>query len=250
MQLSKEDILFQTNGGFNFYSYVMNNNGAQLKQTKNQGLKNPFYEDTKGSLSIFKQDNQYLFKDFGNDSYKGDVFHFAAFHYNLDCQADFHQIMQNMSKDLYLMDKQKSIPIVQVPLKLSFTDDMKYWYDFADKEEIDNTLKKYSVKSIADYTLNKYKIKAEQQNPIFGFKLSEACYKIYRPLEKNRQYKHIWLGKKPPSYTDIFGINKLPSYAETILIVEGLKDCIVANANGFTAIAIDNASTKINAKII
>ena len=146
MLLTKEDILFQTNGGLNFYAHVMSKKGVQLNSSKNQGLKNPFYEDTNGSMSIFKEANQYLFKDFGNDTYKGDVFQFAAFHYALDCQTNFHQIMQNMSNDLYLIDKQKLESTVQSPLKLSFTDNMEYWYNLGDKEVIDNTLKKYNVK--------------------------------------------------------------------------------------------------------
>lgn len=245
MKLTKEDILFQTNGGFNFYTHVMSRQGVQLKPNKNQGLKNPFYEDKNGSLSIFKEDNQYLFKDFGDDTYKGDVFQFAAFYYGLDCQTDFYQIMENIDKDLSL-----SSATYTPPFQISFSDNMDYWYDFADKEEIDNTLMKYSVKSIAEYSLNGYSIKANQENPIYGFQLADSCYKIYRPLEKNKQYKHIWLGKKPHSYTNIYGINQLPSYTDIILIVEGLKDCIVANANGFYAIALDNASTKIDTNTI
>ncbi|MBI5541378.1 MAG: toprim domain-containing protein, partial [Bacteroidia bacterium] len=64
----------------------------------------------------------------------------------------------------------------------------------------------------------------------------------------DKKFKHIWLGKKPSTFSDLFGLNQLPEQSDYIIIVEGLKDTITANAHCIPAIGIDHAGTKLNKK--
>ena len=98
--ISKEEVLRRTNGGLDFYKFVIPNlsvNGSKCKNTLN-----PFYHDTKPSLSIFERDGQWFFKDFGNEQFSGDVFDFAALYYNLRPESDFNEILRKINDDLRL----------------------------------------------------------------------------------------------------------------------------------------------------
>ncbi|GEM_PF-388873 len=100
MIISKENILLLSDNGLDFFKFAI----PELKQQGNkcQNVKNPFYDDSKAGLSIFLIQEQWMFKDFGNAEYSGDVFTFAALHYNLSVKQDFVQILINISRDLNL----------------------------------------------------------------------------------------------------------------------------------------------------
>jgi len=100
MKLNKINILSSTNNGFDFFKFVIPELIRQGNKCKN--IKNPFYEDTKPSLSIFFKSNQWFFKDHGDDFYKGDVFDFAAFYYNLNLKTSFIEILKNINNALNL----------------------------------------------------------------------------------------------------------------------------------------------------
>ena len=98
--LTKEEILDRTSGGLDFYKFVIPS--LQVNGSRCRNVLNPFYEDTKPSLSIFERDGQWFFKDFGNEAYSGDVFDFAGFYYGLSPQSDFYEILRRINKDLNL----------------------------------------------------------------------------------------------------------------------------------------------------
>jgi len=100
MKLNKTNILSSTSNGFDFFKFVIPELIRQGNKCKN--IKNPFYEDTKPSLSIFLKSEQWFFKDHGDDYYKGDVFDFAAFHYNLNLKTSFVEILKKINNDLNL----------------------------------------------------------------------------------------------------------------------------------------------------
>ena len=101
MELTKDNVLLKSNHGQNFYQLVL---GSQLIITgnKSKAIANPFYNDTKASLSIYFRYGQWLFKDFGNPVYSGDVFHFAAYYYKLDSAKDFVEILKRLNQELNL----------------------------------------------------------------------------------------------------------------------------------------------------
>ena len=129
--------------------------------------------------------------------------------------------------------------------------DFSYWLDFAPESDMAKILSRYNVQSLLSYKFRKggkdYSIHSAKDDPIFAFPISQDCWKIYRPLAKGKNAKHLWLGKKPNDYHDLFGLDQLPDFSDVILIVEGLKDAIVANANGIPAVGADHASTKLHA---
>lgn len=100
MNISIDIILQHTDNGLDFYRFVIPN--LHLKGNKCKNTKNPFYNDTKPSLSIFFKSGQWLFRDHGNPDFTGDVFTFAAHYYNLSLKNDFNRILKNMNNDLNL----------------------------------------------------------------------------------------------------------------------------------------------------
>ncbi len=100
MQLTKQNILLLTDNGLDFFKFVIKDLNRQGNKCKN--VINPFYSDSKAGLSIFLKNDQWLYKDFGNSDFSGDVFTFAALHYNLSVKQDFVQILINISRDLNL----------------------------------------------------------------------------------------------------------------------------------------------------
>ena len=100
MKLDKLNILSLTNNGLEFFKSVI----PELVQTGNKckNVKNPFYEDTHASLSIFFKSDQWFFKDHGDETYTGDMFTFAAFHYKLNIKTSFNEILKNINNDLNL----------------------------------------------------------------------------------------------------------------------------------------------------
>lgn len=270
----KEHILNLSKGGYDFFEFVFNSNGQQLKQSeKNSGLRSPFYKDSNGSLSVFEKDGEFYFKDFGNERYQGDVFAFAGFYYNLDPKTNFKQILDNMTTDLNISLNNnesnprttgsgkglyKPLPIANTssnkPFSIEFGDDFSYWKRFSNSEHISEIAEKMGVFSInkinqningADITRS-----SSSSKPIFGFKFSNEDYKIYQPLGNNKKLKHLWLKNGNNTDFEIFGIKDLPNKGDYVLICEGLKDAFVACLNGFNAIGVDNANIRIPEELI
>ncbi len=101
--INKDDFLEATNSGFDFYNFVMNKHGVKLEQQRaNSNLINPFYDDKKGSMSIFEKNKIWFFNDFGETRFRGDVLSFASFYYNLNPNTELQQILINCCKDLGL----------------------------------------------------------------------------------------------------------------------------------------------------
>lgn len=135
-------------------------------------------------------------------------------------------------------------------IKVNSGNDFTYWYDYAPEAAMVKTLIRYNVQSLISYKFRngkkEYTINSSKDYPIFAFVISPLCSKIYRPHAKNKQGKHLWLGKKPEEYRDLYGMDNLPEFSDFILVVEGLKDVIVANANGIPAVGVDHAATRLS----
>lgn len=100
MKVNKANILSLTNNGFDFFKFVIPELIRNGNKCKN--VKNPFYEDTNASVSIFFKSGKWFFKDHGDETYSGDLFTFAAFHYNLNIKTSFNEILKNINNDLNL----------------------------------------------------------------------------------------------------------------------------------------------------
>ncbi len=249
--IDKNDFLEATRGGFDFYQLVMRKQGKELHQDKpNSLLINPFYNDTKGSLSINYNNGKYLFNDFGKQSYSGDVFDFAGFYYNLNPKSELQQILINACKDLglyrLLIEKEtKKSGIKELIVRKKFLEfELDYWASYGISLDI---LQKFNVVSVDYLLLSKnFKLFSKKQNPIFAYK-TENCYKVYQPLSK--KYKFNWFPKK--KIDTPFGYEQLPEKGELIIITSGEKDVLTLNSQGFNAICLNSETqTKIDDNLL
>jgi hypothetical protein len=244
-QLTKQNILTTTNGGQDvFRNYI-----PDFEQ-EGKAFKAVFRQDNHPSANVFcSESGEYLYKDFA----EGKPLNAIDFVMTLN-QCSFYQALQRINQDL--------------GLKLTESNDVgtfeeggstDYWSQFEAGSTTVGTiallLEKYEVVGVRRYVTEKgFTVTPNPENPAFAFKLGEGYTKIYRPLEQNPKFKHLYLGRKPKDYHSIFGLTQLPEHCPIILLVEGLKDCIVANTNlnddGIYAVGLDNASTAIKPEIL
>jgi len=99
----KELLTKATANGKLYYTCTIPN----LKQKDDDSFKtvsNPCRIDRKASLSVYrnKDYNKWLYNDFGDSNYHGDMFDFAAKRYGMDIKTQFADIMDKMWGDLEL----------------------------------------------------------------------------------------------------------------------------------------------------
>ena len=99
--LSKEEILARTDKGLNVFKHYL-----PFNFRVGRNFLNPLYEDKKASCNVYfdRANNQYKLKDYGNENYSGDCFHFVGKILGTDCRhADsFLEILQKINQDLSL----------------------------------------------------------------------------------------------------------------------------------------------------
>ncbi|WP_259016589.1 toprim domain-containing protein [Emticicia fluvialis] len=237
VKLSKEHILQKTNTGYDVFKYYI----LDFKEPKkafpavNRSDKHP-------SANVFQTGTgEFLYKDFADEK-------------AMDCIAlvmklhglDYSGALQTIWQDLKLG---------QITQLFEGGGSFDYWSQYVEKEQVAEIFKEYDIESLKSYTTNNGRmVKVQDNSPVFAFKISESCYKLYKPCETDKRYKHQWIGHKPHDYIDIYGFQQLPEHCPTILITEGLKDCVVANANlnseGIWAVGIDNVSTVIRPELV
>lgn len=169
------------------------------------------------------------------------------------CRCEYKDALEIIQRDILISEPIKRKGQVAAAIKdfdLIPGNDIRYWFDFAPEAAMTDALIRFDVQSLQSYSFQKggkeFTVTAGDHDPIFAFKISEHCHKIYRPFARGKQAKHLWLGKKPVDYHDLFGMDQLPGHCDFILIVEGLKDALVANAHGIHAVGVDHASTRLH----
>ncbi|MBI5538921.1 MAG: toprim domain-containing protein, partial [Bacteroidia bacterium] len=244
MENQKENILNKTNQGLAIFEYY-------IPELKTHGYKKHiravFRDDGKNAgAHVFYSDKKiWMYHDFVN----GENLNPFDFVMKLK-NCNFIEAIAIITKDVLL----NSIsPTPEAPnFKLIPGTNYDYWFQYGDSNNILQTLHRFGVSTLTSYIFNNgkkdFEIKASETDPIFAFRISDHCYKIYRPNATDKKFKHIWLGKKPSTFSDLFGLNQLPEQSNYIIIVEGLKDTITANSHFIPAIGIDHAGTKLNNK--
>lgn len=236
-QLTKNNVLAATNGGQGIFKHYI----PDFYQEK-KPFRAVFREDKHPSANVFRNSSgTYLYKDFAEDKPLNPIEFIMRLH-----TCDFSNALQRINRDLKL-------GLGNGNSTIEYGSNYDYWKQFegeAIPKSINQTLAIYRVKSVKSFTTNQgKKVVASASNPIFAFELAEGYNKIYRPLEPIKKYKHQFVGKRPEDFQNIYGIAQLPTSCNTLLIVEGLKDCIVANSNlnhhGIYAVGIDNVSTHL-----
>lgn len=265
-KLNVENILDDTEGGIFFFTHAL----PTLRYTggrKCRNVHNPFYDDSNPSLSIYKHKEKWYYKDFGNPSFQGDVFNFAALHYKLDIKKDFYLILQKINHDLELRlvydDRFHSYPSFEfnsknntgnnykVFYKTKFSDqELAFWGQYGISEE---TLFLFKVKSVFKYILTKpdseaYTFYSEEDKPVFAYEVSDRCIKLYKPYDN--KFKFQWIGEKPNDFC--FGWELLDSYdikGIDIFITGGEKDVMTLYELGFNSFTLNSETGVIPANI-
>jgi len=100
--ISKEDILHRTNGGLDLVEHIYRCKGLEFHGLRKHN-KNPYYNDTRPSVVFdYSRQGVIVFKDFGNEAYRGDVFEFAKHYYGFDTKNDFYGLLKAIASDLRL----------------------------------------------------------------------------------------------------------------------------------------------------
>ncbi len=236
--LCKENILNNTQNGLKIYERIFQQHGKTLKIGEH--IHNPFYNDKKQSLMINQVNEKYLFNDFGNSDYKGDVFDFAALHYRVNAKSNFHELLQRINSDFQLGLKVNSQNISSnlIEFKEFNSEEYKFWNKYGITETI---LNKYKIKPVHWFLIPNKERKLWNKNQlIFAYQININCYKIYQP--NNSRYKFSWIGKKPENY--IFGYDQLDFAKDTLIITAGEKDVMTFASLGYNAVCF-NSETEI-----
>ena len=274
----KIQILNRTRQGLDVFHHYLG-----VKFFPNRNFKNPLYNDTKASCSIYlnKKSGTYMMKDFGNIEYAGDCFWLVSKMLGLDMKSDFKQILRRINEDMHLCipmdstadDKNTSLhkystvpkqkpsdytaaqnhdeqkaeeqPLSQPNIKLVY------------KEFSEEELKYWGRYGIKASTLKRFKVRSAKS--LTGVTKEGKTYKICsQPTEPMFVYHTIdeavkvympkskmrFMYAHRPSGEYVFGLEHLPSRGHMVFITGGEKDVMSLAAHGFDAVCF-NSETAI-----
>lgn len=219
MANTKDEILAVSDGGIQYYLKHLPTLHYSSGKSKCKNIRNPFYDDKNASLSIFKKDGLWFFKDFGDDRYAGDVFDFAAIVHRLSVKTDFKELLEVMQRDLLMQaDTVSSTMIVH---KQYTTEGLRFWSQYGIDEGL---LSNWYVHEVASYLVDgKFK---DCSTTTFSYNTGRG-YKLYRPFAKANRFSFV--GGKRDGW--VFGEASLDRNADLCIITGSEKDLLACLAN-------------------
>lgn len=228
--LSREDILKLATEEEIFKHYL---GDFELRKMFNS----PLRKDPVPSFNIYVNSmGEMVYKDFGGT--QGSCIDLVMNIYHLSYKEALLQIYKDLNlgirKESKLMSRipvTRKDSVIKVKIKKYTEAELDYWKKRNISKEI---LDRYHVYSCSEVWLNgNLFLLSTPSNPIFAyyFPLSNKL-KIYRPLDTSGKK---WLTNC--SLEDIQGLHQLPSAGKCLIITKSLKDVMVFNSFGFTAIA-------------
>lgn len=262
--LTKVDVLGATKDGFLFFKHFILNLTLRDNNKGCKPVRNPFYNDTNPSVSIYYWNDRWWFKDFGDLTYSGDVFDFAALKYDINPIEEPELLLESMIKEVANFEHSTIESWVQPNIidktndfiKVSFDErkskdfrvpETNYWKQYG----IDGkTLDDHQVVAIDSYSITHDDdllpiIKERPPGKMWFAYKGDNYAKIYRPEPKAFWY----VGQKPSHYT--FG-TPLDSYPEMqdVILTGGEKDTLTLLAHGFNAITLNSETAELPDKLI
>lgn len=213
-------------------------------------IQNPLILDTQDtpSFGIGKgKKGDYVYKDFATE-HEGTAINLVMelFGYT------FPQAIERIKRDFGLSSAPKKF---DKPVEVEVTFDIEF-KEFSDRDlefwgqgNIDPV--KSGILCIEFYKRNDekaYKVISSEEDPIFAYKITDACYKIYRPFSNDKRFKFGWLGKKPSEY--IYAYDRLPEEGEIVILCAGEKDTETAIAFGYPAICLNSETSMPSAELL
>lgn len=275
-KIEKKLLLEATKGGLTFYEFVL---GELIPEgtDRMKNVLNPFYEDTRPSLSIYREidrrtlQQNWYYKDHGespdnsDNMYSGDVFNFASLVYGLNTKEEFPKIMEMMVNDL------------KIDLELvTYSDDFfnsEYYRTGFEIQDYPPVLKKmhtenfflrrYSIpyEICCDYgafAIKGYSRFQEDRKDIRYFVRpgefliaykDEGYAKLYHPRTPKNPKDDKWfssLGSKPDNF--VFGWKQIlqrEKKNKTLIITGGEKDVLSLATLGYDAITFNSETCEI-----
>lgn len=231
----------------------------QIEAIPEKNIKSPFATDTNPSFRVYKNGT---FKCFSSGK-QGDVFQFVADLNKLDCKADFQKVTDLIANEFGLDENKPALQYVEVRkpepkeenhFKIEhqkFTDlHYGFWHLLSVEPAF---IEKYKVKAVKKFEYFHKATNAIKKFPIFDNVLAfsyevNGRYEIYIPAQPEKKVNKFF--HSALSNDDIFGFTQLEDFQDNLLIVAGKKDCLVANARGFKAVAFRSEAIFPNQKQI
>lgn len=225
-----------------------------------------FSDDSKKGNDYFNQDDKGIpyIKNFATDNV-----YFPVNAYIFKNNIEWKDGVFALAKDFRLLEDTDIKPKKNEKLtpKNEFTIQVKDYKDWLAEEGVFwfrygldyDLLERHEVLAVKSFSTHNtkgkpYTIYSNPENPIFAYKISENCFKIYKPFDPKNRFQ--WLGEKPDTFKDFWGIEQLPAYSDVIVICEGYKDCLSVIANkalfdaDIWAVGKDNAKGEMDFEII
>ena len=203
-------------------------------------------KDDKPSLSFFQKNNQWFFKSH-NTGHGGDVFSLWQQYYNIS----FKEVLEKINLDFHLNlqnKNHKEFSIEYIDFSPLFLD---YWNSFGVSIKILNLYNVKQVKFIS-FVSGKRVLNFNyylQGKFVAAYNIGGRI-KTYIPSipihfngDTTFQGQKKAFGFKNQTKEDVFGLEQLPEKVDYILLTAGEKDCLVANAYGFSSISFQSENT-------
>jgi hypothetical protein len=227
-------------------------NHAELKVGVN--IQNPFILDPQQTPSFgigrgVEDKNDFIYNDFATGN-KGTAVNLVMEMFGLT----FPQAIQKIERD-FGTTKNTATKTYDKPEEKEFTFDIEFKdfsqssLDFWNQGNIDPT--KCNIHEVVSYKRHDekaVKIVSTELDPIFAYKITDKCYKLYRPFSLDKRYKFGWIGQKPKEY--IYGYDRLPEKGKIVILTAGEKDCNTAISNGYPAICLNSETTLPSADLL
>lgn len=253
MYMDKTKLLEAAGGEFSLYQRYLPGLTNEHVTGRKKNINSCFSKDSTPSLSVYKRGERLLFKCHSTGN-QGNVFEFFALNEGIN-PKDFPAILKAMNERLRLgLNAADTSPIKSdkwsAEYHSSFTEDaVTYWAKFGVNPEI---LTQYQVRQLTLLTYQgedepcKFRF-AEKAQMAFEYRVN-GRYKLYVPKQEGIDKKYFI---KTQTNDDIFGLAQLPNYKLPVLLIcEGEKDALCANAHGIPAVSFQSANIEVQVQQI
>ena len=218
----------------------------------NKAFNSPLRKDDIPSFGIFKQDNEYLYKDFATGESGGcfkfvkDLLNYRSYkqtieriYLDLVLNSKLQVLKKQYKKEYKSVDRHTEIGIRRGRFTKT---DLNYWSKYNITETI---LKKFNTfKALDVFINNKPKWYYTDNSPIYAYKVFNN-FKIYRPKAPKDQK---WRGNL--TIFEIGGYEQLPETVDALIITKSIKDVMCLYSYGYSAICPPAETTMIPDTVI
>lgn len=249
MFIDKTKVLEAAGGEFAIYQrYLPGLTEAHISDRK-KNVSSCFSKDNNPSLSVYKRGEKLLFKCHSTGK-QGSVFEFFAENEGINSK-DFPAILKAMNEKLGLgLNSLDLSPVRSERWNADYypeftAEALAYWQKFGVGAE---TLTRYQVRQLSLLTYqgenNPSKFRFGEAGQLaFEYRVN-GRYKLYVPKQEGIENKYFI---KTQTNDDVFGLEQLPKDRKVpiLLICEGEKDALCANALGLHAVSFQSANIEV-----